>query len=198
MERLHQLIEYLPTLISHGLIDVGGGNIAVRTSQGIIVSPSGASIDMHWELTQDDFVLFPGEGDASMAKAGRRPSRSNWVHRAVLNAVPSWNFCLHGHPWGLTGYAYAKVPLELSEFHSSLLTKHIRTSVPVITVDNDNRLHTEEAVGETFRKQAKGADSAAALIADDGPLLASKELKHLLSLGVMLENAARAQHWRLH
>ena len=197
MQRLQQLLEYLPELVSHGLIDVGGGNVAVRTEQGIFVSPSGASIDFHWDLTKDDFVLFPGEGDASMAKAGRRPSRSNWVHRAVLNAVPTWDFSLHGHPWGLTGYAYAQVPLEISEFHSSLLSKHSRTKIPIITVDKDNRQLTEKALAETFRLQAKGTSSGSALIADDGPLIACKELKHLLSLGVMLEKAARAQHWRL-
>lgn len=197
MERLQQLIEYLPKLVNHGLIDVGGGNVAVRTEQGIFVSPSGASTDLHWQLTEDDFVLFPGEGDASMAKAGRRPSRSNWIHRAVLNAVPAWNFSLHGHLWGLTGFAYAKVPLELSEFHSGLLSKHTGVKVPVITVDKDNRQHTEAAIAKSFSKQAKGSNSAAALIVDDGPLFACKELKHLLSLGVMLENAARAQQWKL-
>jgi ribulose-5-phosphate 4-epimerase/fuculose-1-phosphate aldolase len=115
----------------------------------------------------------------------------------VLNAVPNWNFSVHGHPWGLTGFAYAGAPLELSEFHSSLLTKKSHFSVPVVTVDNENRDISEEEIATTLSHQAKGKASGALLIADDGPLCASKELKHLVSLCVMLENAAKSQQWKL-
>ena len=82
MSRLSELIALLPELLASGLIDAGGGSIAVRDSAGIYVTPTQASRELRWKLSPDDFVLFPGGGEASMAAAtsSRRCSRTiSWM-----------------------------------------------------------------------------------------------------------------------
>ena len=91
MSRLKSLIALLPELLASGLLDAGGGSMAVRDGAGIYVTPTQASRELRWRLSPDDFVLFPGGGDAAMSRGARQPSRENKLHRAVLTARPDWN-----------------------------------------------------------------------------------------------------------
>ena len=152
---------------------------------------------MHWQLSAEDFILFPGEGDASMARAGRRPSRDNSLHRAVLNARQDWEISYHGHTWGLMGFALAMRPLPVPAAHAALFKPHRALQIPVVAELPANAPELMQQIAETMTTEFAGMDHGAVLIGGHGVLVAGKEIKSTLSLARVLENLARAQQWRL-
>jgi len=187
----------IPELVQRGFLDESGGILAARTSRGIYVSPVQAGLNLRWRLTEDDFVLFPGEGDASMAKAGRRPSRENRVPRAVLNARPDWNFVYHGHPPGLLAFALAGHPLPVTEYHSGLIKSGKHVEIPVAPQIPPGLPELASQVTELIAEHFDGCRHGAVLLGGNGPLVAGIELESTFALLVTLESVARAQSWRL-
>lgn len=197
MENLARLLELIPQFLRAGLLDYSGGNLAVRTSQGICITPTQAAEQLHWQLTGEDFVLFPGEGDASMARAGRQPSRDNRLHRAVLNARPDWSVSYHGHCWGLLAFALAGRPLQVPAAHATLLKPRRAIEIPVISEKPTSAPELAEEIGAAMTGQFAAAAHGAVLLGGHGVLIAGVEIRSTLSLATTLENLARAQQWRL-
>lgn len=197
MELLHRLIEAIPELCDQGFLDASGGSVAVRTSKGIYVSPEFYGQLQRWNLTVEDFVLFPGEGDASMAKAGRRASGDSRIHRALLQEMKGWNFTYHGHPWGLLGFCYAQRPLLVSSDHTEFILSETSLEVPVLKPGKRDRLSRPENTAKLMKEHAGGKNYGAVLIGGSGPYLGGKDIATTIAYGQLLENAARAQHWQL-
>jgi ribulose-5-phosphate 4-epimerase/fuculose-1-phosphate aldolase len=197
VQRLNRLLELIPELLASGLVDMSGGNFAIRTGRGICVSPTQAGEKLRWQLSPDDFVLFPGEGDASMARGGRRPSRDNRVHRAVLAACPEWNFLYHGHPWGLLGFALAKQPLPVPAAHAGFFGGRGPRVVPLVPEIPPGTAELAEQAAKVIFEEFKDCQCGAVLLGGHGPLVAGVEVDSTLSLAQVLESLARAQHWRL-
>ena len=197
MELMHRLLELLPDLVATGQLDASGGNLAVRTSRGICITPTQAAEQLRWHLTADDFVLFPGGGEASMARAERRPSRDSRVHRAVLAAFPDWNFSYHGHCWGLMGFALAGRALPVSMCHSGLFGRNRALDIPVVPVIPSVSPELAEKTAEVMKDHFAGAPHGAVLLAGHGVVVAGHGIESTLSLAAVLENLARAQLWRL-
>ena len=197
MERLGQLIAQIPEFCARGFLDESGGNLSVRTPRGIYVSPYRAGAELHWRLEEDDFVLFPGEGDASMAKAGRRPSRENRVPRAVLNARPDWNFVYHGHPQGLLSFALAGQPLPVTQHHSDLIRAGKPLTIPVTPAIPPGLPELSEQVTQLVREHFADCEHGAVLLGGNGPLVAGVDVASTFAVLVTLEDLARAQLWRL-
>lgn len=197
MENVARLLELIPEFTSAGLLDYSGGNLAVRTSQGICITPTQAAEQLHWQLSSEDLILFPGEGDASMARAGRQPSRDNRLHRAVLNARPDWTISYHGHSWGLLAFALAERPLPVPAAHASLLKARRPLEIPVIPEMPTAAPELAGEISAAMTEQFAGLAHGAVLIGGHGVLIAGAELRSTLSLAVTLENLARGQQWRL-
>lgn len=197
MELVHRLLELLPGLAASGQLDASGGNLAVRTSRGICITPTQAAEQLRWQLTEDDFVLFPGEGEASMARGERRPSRDSRVHRAVLAAFPDWNFSYHSHSWGLLAFALAGRPLPVSMCHSGLFRRNRALEIPVVPAIPSSSPELAERTAEVMTAHFAGAPHGAVLLAGHGVVIAGLGIESTLSLAALLENLARAQQWQL-
>ena len=197
MKRLHRLLALMPHLYERGLLDSSGGNLAVRTSHGVYITPSLAAAQLEWHLTEDDFVLFPGEGDASMARAGRRPGRESRLHRIVLNSRPDWNFSLHTHQWGLMGFCLAKQALPVPEPHSIGFGINRDTEVPCLPQMPLGVQELDALLADVASEHWKGCSHGAVLLGGHGPIFAGAEIESTLSLAERIENLARGQLWRL-
>lgn len=197
MERLRKALEIIPDLYSRGLLDASGGNLAIRTSKGIFVTPSQAGEMLRWQITLEDFVLFPGEGDASIARGARRPSRESRLHRALLAARPDWNFVYHGHPWGLLAFAIAAKALPVPAAFSHYLAHGKALEVPVVEALPSGSPQLAQTATDLIVSEFKGSTHGAALLAGHGVVVAGAEVESVHTVATGLENVARAQMWRL-
>jgi ribulose-5-phosphate 4-epimerase/fuculose-1-phosphate aldolase len=189
---MQRLINLLPEYVRGGLLDAAGGNLAVRSAKGVHVTPSQAGEELGWQLSADDFVLFPGGGEASMARAGRRPSRESRLHCAVLGARGDWNCSYCGAPWGLLGYAAAGRSLPLSLYHSRLIDHHKAVTIPCLPEAPGGMAElatncAQHLAGGSF----KGAEYGALLLGGIGALVAGVDESGVLALALTLEKFAR-------
>jgi ribulose-5-phosphate 4-epimerase/fuculose-1-phosphate aldolase len=196
MERVQRVLGLIPELLGQGLLDASGGNFAVRGAHGVHVTPADCGERLHWRIGPDDLVLFPGEGDASMSRGGRRPSPENRIHRAVLSVRPDWNFSLHFHGWGLIAYALADLPLVLPEAFAALIRKNKEVEIPLVLGSAAAMPHFVQEIGTAISEHFRGCDHGAVLLSRHGPLVAGVEPETTLSLALMLEKVARASLWR--
>jgi len=194
MQRVKRLLQLIPLVEQAGLIDMSGGSFAVREAAGVYVTPQRVGEQWHWKLAEQDFVLFPGGGEASMARAGRRPCRESRLLRAILAAFPAWNAVWHGHPWGLLGYAIAGQPLQVPPHHAyAALGGERPATVPCVAYTRDEESEVVDALKRAFDKTACGA----VIVSGIGPFVAATEMEPAVAFGEALENLARAQQWRL-
>jgi len=197
VDRAERLLELIPELTASGLLDISGGNLSVRTERGVLVTPSLAGEQLRWRLGMDDMVLFPGDGDASMARAGRRPSRDNRVHRAILAARPDWNCVYHAHPWGLLAFCTAGQPLPVPIGFSEHFGRRGGREIPVVPELVPGTAELADKSAHISSEHFAGCTHGAVLLAGHGPVVAGCEVDSTLSLVQALENLARAQQWRL-
>jgi len=197
MQQLQRLLESIPVLLASGLLDTSGGNLSVRTDRGVLVTPSQSGESLRWQLGIDDFVLFPGEGDASMARAGRRASRDNRVHRAILNARPDWHCVYHGHPWGLLAFCTAEQPLPVPLGFSEHFGRRGAREIPLVQAIAPGTAELADKAVAVIVEHFAGRTHGAVLLAGHGPVVAGSKVESTLSLAQALENLARAQQWRL-
>jgi ribulose-5-phosphate 4-epimerase/fuculose-1-phosphate aldolase len=187
----------LPELLAQGLLDLSGGNFAVREANGIYATPADAGERLRWKITADDLVLFPGGSDASMSRGGRRPSPENRIHRSVLSARPEWNFSYHFHGWGLIAFCLAEQPLMLPEAHAQLIRRHKEVQIPVVHGSAMNMPLFVQAVSTAVNEHFADCEHGALLLAGHGPLIAGVEPETVLALAAGLENIARARIMQL-
>lgn len=197
MERLKRALEIIPDMYDKGLLDASGGNLAIRASRGIYVTPSQAGEMLRWKIALEDFVHFPGEGDASIARAARRPSRESRLHRALLAARPDWNFVYHGHPWGLLAFAIAAKSMPVPAAFSNYLGHGKALEIPVVEALPSGSPQLAHTATELMVREFKGSTHGAALLAGHGVVVVGAEVESVHTVATGLENVARAQIWRL-
>jgi ribulose-5-phosphate 4-epimerase/fuculose-1-phosphate aldolase len=194
VQRVQQLIQLIPKAEQAGLINMSGGAFAVRGTDGYYVTPQRTGEQWNWKLTEQDLILFPGGGEASMSRAGRRPCRESRLLRAILSAFPHWHAVYHGHPWGLLGYCLASQPLPVPPHLAYPAVGGERAlSVPYVHYNRDE----EKGVTDSMKKPFDHAHCGAVLVSGWGPFVAGEELEPVLSFAESLEMLARAQMWRL-
>ena len=197
MAVIDQLLGIIPEFAGRDLIDNDGGSFALRTPEGILITPAQAGPELGWMLEQDDFVLFPGEGDASMAKAGRRPSSESLWLRTALDTREKWNFACFMQPVGVLAFAYARQPLSISTNHSGdLWSKNIEV-MPIAVAEPKGASHLarqiSDLLGGTFGESGAGA----LLVGHAGCILVAESAESLLRAAIIVEKAAKAQMWQL-
>ncbi len=189
-----EMLQAIPLLREQGLLSVAGGSLGCRTEEGVYVTPFQAALELHWQITVDDLVLFPRGGEASMARAGRRPCVDNRLHRIVLNANPSWSYSYVGNLPGLLSHALAGRDLPVPHEYGGIMQKTPRTEL--IPVTGKLALNTAELethltglVKEHFNKAACGA----VLVGGYGCVAAGQTLAQVGALFLILERLALAQ-----
>ncbi len=197
VEQVTRLLGLLPEIYGRGLLDASGGSFAVRGSKGVYVSPLQAGPALRWQLQIDDLVLFPGPGEASMARAGRQPCRDNRSHRALLAARPDWNLSIHGHSWGLLAFALAGVDLPVVAEHYAAFKAGRAAEIHCLPSVTGGLAQLPEVVVAAMGRQFSGQPHGALLLGGNGPLVCGSTVESTLSTLELLEQLARAQQWRL-
>ena len=197
MEKVNRLLELLPELYGRGLLDASGGSFAVRGSKGVYVSSLQAGPALRWRLQLDDLVLFPGPGEASMARAGRQPCRDNRSHRALLAARPDWDLSFHCHSWGLLAFALAETDLPVVAEHYSAFKAGRDGEIHCLPPVGSGQAQLPEVVVAAMGRQFSGQPHGAVLLGGNGPLVCGSAVESTLSTLELLEQLARAQQWRL-
>lgn len=197
MDVISQLLEVIPEFAGRDLIDNDGGSFAMRTLEGILISPAQAGPELAWVLNGDDFVLFPGGGDASMAKAGRRPAPESLWLRTALDAGKKWAVACFLQPVGVMAFTYARQPLPVSPNHAGDLWPKQVEEVPIAGLEAKNSSQVATELGETMRAHFDNSDTGAVLVGQAGCVIASVSVDCMLRAAIIIEKAAEAQMWRL-
>ena len=116
-------------LYDRHLVTGCGGNVAGRFGDGMIVTPSGASLG---ELNADDLVTVDADGRSA---DGRKPTKEASLHRTVFDMRPEAMIVAHTHnphataastllepgaesiPPMTPGFSYFAWPLPMTPFH---------------------------------------------------------------------------------
>jgi ribulose-5-phosphate 4-epimerase/fuculose-1-phosphate aldolase len=85
------LIATARSLHSRSLTHGSTGNLSVRTSSGILVTPTGGSLGT---VVKDELSLIDLDG---RHRDGPRPSKEAFLHAAILRARPGANAVVHTH-----------------------------------------------------------------------------------------------------
>lgn len=198
MERVNLMLAQVPRLKAEGLLGLSGGSLAAHEEAGIYVTPFQAAQELDWQLDQTDLVLFPGGGEASMARAGRRPCVDNRLHRTMLQARQDWLFSYVGNLPGLLGFCIAGQALELPHEYGIMLQKNPRSEeIPVTPQLPLNSPELAEAIGDAVGELSAKTACGAVLAGGYGIVAGAASMKLLAALVLMLERLALAQQWKL-
>ncbi len=121
-----ELCEYAALLWARGLIGGIEGNLSVRISEDLVLcTPSGLP---KGHLKPDQIVLIDMHGnekgstgarlgfrESEAVKPNYRASSEIKMHLGIYQARPDIQAVVHAHPPFATSYAYAEVPLDLSQ-----------------------------------------------------------------------------------
>lgn len=177
------LIETARRMNALGINQGSSGNLSARTSQGLLITPSGVPYD---ELAPRDIVEMSLEGDWRCAAPGRRPSSEWRFHLDILRARPEFGAVLHCHAVNAT--AVSCLGRDIPAFHYMVAVAggdSIRCA-PYATFGS-------EALSE--RALAALAGRRACLLANHGLIAAGADLAAALALAVEVETLA-AQYCR--
>lgn len=193
---MKKMVQLIPQLHASGYFDRSGGALAMRDRRGFLVSPENAGELMEWKLTEDDLVLFPGEGEASMARAGRRPNRMNRWLREMLLVRDEWRCCVQTMGYGAMAFALAGRELPLHNVSQQIFNTQKGGSIPLVSASHDadaqvRQLH--DSVGRVFGKSNFGA----VLIEGEAVIIAGTDASLLPAALDSIEGLARAQQWLL-
>ncbi|MEZ5338903.1 MAG: hypothetical protein R3F46_11650 [bacterium] len=195
-DQMKKMLQLIPALHASGYLDRSGGAVALRDERGFLVSPENAGELMKWELKEEDLVLFPGEGEASMARAGRRPNRMNRWLREMLAVRPEWRCCVQTMGWGAMSFALAGRELPLHNVSLQIFSAGRNASVPLVPADLDadaQAARLREVVGRTFGRSSFGA----VLVEGEAVVIAGTDGSLLPAALDSIEGLARAQQWLL-
>jgi len=156
------------------------GNIAVRVSEGLLITPSGIPYE---ELEPADMVVMKLDGTLS---EGRCSPSSEWrVHRDILSRRPEVGAVIHTHAMFCTSLAC--LGLEIPAFHYMVATAggdSIRCA-PYATFG------TQE-LSDRVLEALEGRQ--ACLLANHGMIAVGADLNRTLALAVEVETLA-SQYW---
>jgi len=193
---MKKILELIPQLHASGFLDRSGGSVALRDSRGILVSPENAGELLEWQLLEEDLVLFPGDGDASMARAGRRPSHMNRWLRGMLAIRPEWRCIVQPTSWGGMSFALAGCELPLHSVNPRLFKAQKGSNIPLVLAGQDldaQLAQLQEQVGRVFGR----SDFAAVLIESEALIVAGTDTTLMPAALQTVESLARAQQWLL-
>jgi ribulose-5-phosphate 4-epimerase/fuculose-1-phosphate aldolase len=158
------------------------GNIAVRTADGILVTPSGARMG---DLSAETMSLLAPDGTLI---AGPRATKESFLHLAVLRTRPDLHAVVHVHAPHITAVACLD-----SEDPDHPLRPH--TAYIVRRLGGAPRLPYAPPGDESLRSEVErvSATHPVFLLASHGSVCASTSLADAVALTEELEAAAKAQ-----
>lgn len=175
-----QLIATARAMGSAGLNKGTAGNLSVRAGTGFLITPTGMD---YASLECADLPWMSLEGEAR----GRRRPSSEWrFHRDLYAARPEVGAVLHAHsPFAVS---LACLRREIPPFHY-MIARFGGTTVRC----GAYALFGTQALSDAALAALEGR--SACLLANHGMLVAGRDLKQALDLGIELESLCE-QYWR--
>jgi L-fuculose-phosphate aldolase len=170
------IIDGCRSLARLGVNQGTAGNISVRWTDGLLITPSGLPYD---EMSADDIVFMTMDGVYEHDLV----ASSEWrFHRDILGHRPEVNAVVHAHPVYCTAFAMCR--MEIPAAHYMIAA----AGGPTIRCARYESYGTPElsvAVLEAIE------DRACALLANHGMIATGPDLSEALWLAVELETLAR-------
>jgi len=163
-----------------GLTPGTSGNVSVRTSSGLLITPSGIPYP---ELVPDDIVDIKSDG---AIRSGQRTPSSEWqLHRDILAARSNCEAIVHTHSLYCTTIACLRKPIPAIHYMIALANSDEIPCADYATFGS------AELAANVVR--ALG-DGRAALLANHGMVALGDSLASALRLAAEIETLA-AQFW---
>lgn len=135
-----QIIQICRDLHMRGLVSAYGGNVSLKMSNKIIITPKGCSFA---QIEEDDLVVIDFEGEVLFG--AREPSSETLLHLAVYRRRPDVFGIVHTHPPAATAFAYAGMTLAAISPDSH----HLAENIPLVPEYPGGSAELAQAVGET-------------------------------------------------
>jgi L-fuculose-phosphate aldolase len=157
------------------------GNIGVRVTGGLLVTPSGMPYD---EMTPADIVFMRADG--TVPKGQREPSSEWRFHRDIFATRAEVGAVVHTHAMFATTLACLHKDIPAFHYMVAMAGGDSIRCAPYATFGTQGLSdHALEAL----------ADRKACLLANHGMIVVGETLKGALALAVEVETLA-AQYWR--
>jgi L-fuculose-phosphate aldolase len=175
-----ELVATARRMSSLGLTQGTSGNVSVRTSSGMLVTPSAMDYDA---LVGDDAVDVKTDGTVPAGQ--RRPSTEWQLHRDIYAARSSCTAIVHTHSLYCTSLACLRRPIPAIHYLIAL------AGVDEIPCADYATFGTPELATNVVRALGEGR---AALMANHGMVALGDSLATALKLAAEIETLA-AQYW---
>ncbi len=126
-EAKRELLFIIDLLFKNGLLTTTGGNISSRIGNKIVITPSGASNTLLWQMTSQDLVVLDLEG---RVLEGAYPSIETPFHIAVYHNLTEANAVIHSHSPLLS--VFAKLGIGIAE--NMYIREATLHNIPIIPV----------------------------------------------------------------
>ncbi len=176
-EARRALVETCRMLYDRGLTVSAGGNMSVRTADGVLITPSGRNKGL---LSPDDLVKVSMDGTVV---SGGRPSIETGFHLALYRSNPGTNAVIHCHPLNCIAITVRGERLRCNLTPEGALLLGRVAEVPYVTPG------TQELVDAV----AEHADAKAMLMVRHGALTQGATLEEAFDRMEELEFQARLQ-----
>ncbi|MGC0211707.1 3-oxo-tetronate 4-phosphate decarboxylase [Streptomyces levis] len=168
------------SVFGRGLTHGSTGNISVRTTHGILVTPTGSSLGT---VEADDLSLIDERG---VHLSGPKPSKEAFLHAAVLRARPSAQAVVHTH----STYGAAVSCMR------DLDTENVLPPLTAYFAMRVGRLpllpyHAPGDTGLESLAEATAANRPAMLLSNHGPVVAGTSLAAAMDALEELEETAK-------
>lgn len=167
------VVETAKAMSRRGLSPGRSGNVSCRTTDGMLITPSGLPYD---ELEPDDVVRVAADG--SVASGRRRPSSEWQLHRAIYAARPDRAAIVHTHSLHAAVLACAGRPIPAFHYMVAVAGGPDIPCVPYATFGTE----------DLARNVAAGLrDRDACLMAHHGQVAIAQDLEAALELAAEVE-----------
>jgi L-fuculose-phosphate aldolase len=175
-----QLLQTAQQLQFAGLNKGTSGNVSVRNEKGLLITPSGVSVEA---LSTTAIVQMGWDGSVADYK---KPSSEWRFHRDILQHRPEINAVVHTHSMFAT--TLACLQREIPAFHYMIAVAggiNIRCA--------PYALFGSQALSDMAVEALEGRK--ACLLANHGMIALGRDLNEALSIAIEVENLAE-QYWR--
>ena len=134
-----QIIQICRDLHARGLVSAYGGNVSLRMSSKIIITPKGCSFA---QIEEDDLVVVDYAGQVLFG--AREPSSETHLHLEVYRHRPDAFGVVHTHPPAATAFAYAGKTMTAISPDSH----HLAENIPLVPPFAGGSADLAQAVGK--------------------------------------------------
>jgi len=179
MELREKIVEVSKRLYDRGLVAGAGGNISAREPGGreVFITPSGLCKGY---LKASDIIKVDLEGN--VLEGSLKPTSETSMHTAVYKVREDVNAVVHAHPPVSTGFACARLPVDIPIFPDLIAMVGDVALVEYVTP-------TTRELAEKVAKCARGYD--ALLLSNHGTITLGTSLEQAYQRTEILEDSAK-------